>query len=33
VSALFVEDADTHFNSLLEYDDTELQGDEWPGKL
>jgi hypothetical protein len=33
VSSLFVEDADTHFNSLLEYDDTELQGDEWPGKL
>ena len=33
VSALFVEDADTHFNSLLEYDDAELKGDEWPGKL
>ena len=33
VSSLFVEDADTHFNGLVEYDDTELQGDEWPGKL
>ena len=32
-AALFVEDADTHFNSLLEYDDPELQGNEWPGKL
>ena len=33
VSALFVEDADEHFNSLLNYDEAELQGDEWEGKL
>ncbi len=33
VSSLFIEDKYYHYQTLLDYSDPELAGDEWPGQL
>ena len=33
VADLFVEDRDYHFQTLEDYNELELDGEEWPGRI